>query len=188
MTLSIHPLSPDRLSDYLSFFDNMIFSEHPDWRNCYCYSFHFTEPDEEWEKEKNRLAVSRLIRERKLRGYLVYSEDIPIGWCNVNDRQNFQRLKQHYDIESAPDLRICSVVCFLVHPEYRRQGIARNLLKRIITDYSDKGYDIIEAYPDKDGESCEKNYKGPVNLYKELGFEINSEHAHYFVVRKQLNF
>lgn len=60
-----------------------------------------------------------------------------------------------------PDDKVCSVVCFLIHSDFRRQGIAQKLLEKIIADYSNKDCDYIESYPRK-GESSAANFKGPI--------------------------
>ena len=186
MGIIVKPLTPDLISDYLSFFDNMIFTEHPDWSICYCYSFHFTGPDEQWTKKGNRASVVKLIDEGKMKGYLAYSDNIPIGWCNVNDRNNFERLHKIYDLDESTSEKICSIVCFLISPEFRRKGIAKILLEKVIDDYASKEFDCLEAYPMKGHESCEKNYKGPLSLYEKNNFSIIKEHDTYYVVRKQL--
>ena len=90
MDLIIKPLSPDIIDDYLFLFDNIVFSENPDWSKCYCYSYHFTGAKEELIKEKNRSSVIELIKEDKMRGYLAYDKNKPIGWCNANNKNNYQ--------------------------------------------------------------------------------------------------
>ncbi len=187
MDITVRKLSPELLDDYLFFFDNMVFTENPDWSKCYCYSFHFTGPDEQWNKKENRSAVIKLIKEGKLRGYLAYSNNTPIGWCNVNDRNNYQALRTIYNLDDNSDEKICSIVCFLISPDFRRKGIARILLEKIIEDYTDKEYDYFEAYPVKSESSCEKNYKGPLSLYEKNNFKIIKEYDSYYVVRKNSN-
>lgn len=186
MEFTIKRLCPELLEDYLFFFDNIVFSEHPDWSKCYCYSFHFTGRDEEWNREDNRAAVSKLIRKNKMRGYLVYSNSTPIGWCNVNNRQNYQRLMSIYKLDDNSKEKIASIVCFLIHPNFRRKGIAKLLLEEIVQDYTMAEYDYLEAYPGKDKLSCEKNYKGHLSLYENNNFEIVNERAAYYIVRKKL--
>jgi ribosomal protein S18 acetylase RimI-like enzyme len=186
MDISIIPLSADLLNDYLFFFDNMVFSENPDWSICYCFSYHFIGPKEEWEKEKNRSSAIKFIKENKMTGYLAYSDNKPIGWCNVNDRLNYQRLLKYYDLVDNPDDKVCSIVCFVISPESRRKGIAQKILERICIDYSLKDYDYIEAYPGKGKLSCEKHYKGPLSLYEKFDFKIEKELNDYYVVRKKL--
>ena len=128
---SIEPLSRDTLNDFLCFFDNMTFQEHPNWSVCYCYSFHFIGTAEEWNnKEKNRSAVIDLINKGEMKGYLGYSGSTPIGWCNANDKSAFKRLKLYDGIWNIGQTATVSVVCFLTAPEYRGRGVAKRLLTR----------------------------------------------------------
>lgn len=187
MNLEIKPLSQALLQDYLHFFDHMTFTENPHWSKCYCYSFHFTGPDERWNKKENRNAVIRMISDGSLKGYLAYSNSEPVGWCNANDRKNYQGLEKQYHLDSATVEKICSIVCFLISPNFRNHGIARQLLDRVITDYTMGDYAYCEAYPAKNTGSCEKNYKGPMRLYEQRGFQMVEEHDHFTVVRKSLD-
>ena len=187
MAISIKPLSPNLISDYLFFFDNIVFDENPDWSNCYCYSFHFTGTTGQWNKEQNRASVIKRIGAGTMKGYLAYSAGIPVGWCNANDRANYQALDRIYHLDDPSRLKICSVVCFLIHPDFRKRGIAGKLLEKIIGDYTSNHYDYIEAYPAKDEFSCERNYKGPFRLYTKYGFEVTRTDDHHYVVRKRLN-
>lgn len=186
MEINIKQLSPELLDDYLYFFDNITFEEHPDWSNCYCYESHFVGTSEEWRKEKNRAAVIKLISEGRMRGYLAYSDHLPVGWCNVNNRLNYERLLKYYDFVDQKEKKICSVVCFLIHPDFRRKGIAQKLLEQICADYTGLNYDFIEAYPRKGDLSTEAHYKGPIEMYEHLDFGVVKEYLDYFVVRKNL--
>ncbi|WP_366521734.1 GNAT family N-acetyltransferase [uncultured Proteiniphilum sp.] len=119
-------------------------------------------------------------------GYLTYYEDKPVGWCNANNRLNYQRLLKYYDLIDNPHDKVCSIVCFLIHPDYRREGIAKKILERICKDYSMQDYDYIEAYPGKGDLSCEGHYRGPLELYGKYDFKIKKEYDDYYVVRKEL--
>lgn len=186
MPIHIKPLTRELKGDYLFFFDNIVFEENPDRYKCYCYDYHFLGDVESCTREQSRAAVKDLITEHKLTGYLAYDNDKPIGWANANNRMNYQRLLRDYDHVDNPDDKVCSIVCFLIHPEYRRQGVAHLLLDKIITDNSEKGYDYFEAYPRKNEFSCEGNFKGPLELYKRFDFQTQKEHDNYFVMRKYM--
>jgi ribosomal protein S18 acetylase RimI-like enzyme len=186
MHISIKPLSVDLLNDFLFFFDNIVFTENPDWSKCYCYSFHFIGTDDQWNKEDNRSSVIQLITENKMHGYLAYFDNNPVGWCNVNNRLNYERLLKYYDIVDNPSDKVCSIVCFVISPDLRRKGIAQKILEQIIIDYTSLDYDYLEAYPGKGNLSCEKHYKGPLDLYEKYNFKIIKEYPEYYVVRKYL--
>ena len=186
MNISIKPLSPDLADDFLFFFDTIVFTENPDWSVCYCYSFHFTGTAEQWNKEQNRSSAINFINEGKMTGYLAYSDGKPVGWCNANNRLNYQRLLKYYDLTDGSKDKVCSIVCFLISPDYRRKGIAQKMLEQITYDYTARGYDYLEAYPGKGDLSCEGHYKGPLDLYMKFDFKKVKEHADYYVVRKKL--
>lgn len=186
MNINIKPLTKDLKDDYLFFFDHILFDENPDRAKCYCYDYHFLGDVETCTREESRAAVSNLINESKLTGYLVFDQDKPIGWCNANNRSNYQRLLRDYDYVDNANDKVCSIVCFLIHPDYRRQGIAQKILERVVVDYSNTDYDYLEAYPKKEAASCEGNFKGPLSLYKRFDFQINKEYDTYYVMRRKL--
>ena len=186
MDFEIKPLTKDLKEDYLFFFDTIAFEDNPDRSQCYCYDYHFTGDVETCTREDSRSAVIDLIDEKGLTGYLVFDKDKPVGWCNSNNRNNYQRLLKDYDYIDNPKDKVCSIVCFLIHPDYRRKGIAQKILEKIIEDYSSLDYDYFEAYPKKAESSCEGNFKGPLELYLKFGFEVHREYSDYYSVRKKI--
>jgi ribosomal protein S18 acetylase RimI-like enzyme len=186
MDIEIKPLTPELLDDYLYFFDHMAFTENPDWSVCYCFSYHFIGTKEQWNKDENRSLVIHFVHENKMTGYLAYAGDKPVGWCNANNRSNYQRLIKYHNLIGNPDDKVCSIVCFLIHPDFRRQGIAQKILDRVCQDYSNLGYNYVEAYPGKGNLSCEGNFRGPIQLYEKYDFKIKKEFDDYFVMRKEL--
>jgi ribosomal protein S18 acetylase RimI-like enzyme len=186
MDITIKPLTPDLLKDYLYFFDHTTFCENPDWSICYCFSYHFTGTKEQWNKDENRSSVIKYINERRMSGYLAFSGEKPVGWCNANNRLNYERLVKNFDLIDNPEDKVCSIVCFLVNADSRRQGIAQGILEKICQDCSDQGFDYIEAYPGKGKLSSEGHFKGPLELYEKFGFKIIKELNDFFVVRKNL--
>lgn len=186
MNLDIRPLTKDGIDDYLFFFDNFVFQENPDRSRCYCCDYHFLGDIETCTREVSRPFVINLIEENKFAGYLAFENDRPIGWCNANNRSNYQRLLRDIDLVDDPDDEVFSIVCFLIDPEHRRQGIAQQFVQRIIADHSNKSYDHVEAYPRKGELSSEGNFNGPLELYRRLDFMIHKEHDGYYVMRKRL--
>lgn len=186
MEMQIRPLSAGLIADYLRLFDNMVFKDHPHWADCYCYSFHFTGSSSEWKRDSNRASVIDRIRNNSMQGYLAFHDKEPVGWCNANNSLKYELLVKNGQLLDPENDKACSIVCFLIHPEYRGKGIARKLLQRVIEDYTSKHYDYLEAYPGKTASSCEEQYKGPMNLYDDLGFVREQEKEDHFVVRKYL--
>jgi GNAT superfamily N-acetyltransferase len=179
----IRPLSPELLGDYLSYFESIRFREHPNWANCYCYSYHFTGPAEQWNRENNITCVKNLVQQGNMKGYLAYWGDRPVGWCNANNRLNYQRLVKLHRLRDPGHESICSVVCFVIHQDYRRMGVATRLLQRVISDYGTQGYEFLEAYPRKGERSDEEHYTGPLALYLANGFSVVEEYNDHYLVR-----
>jgi ribosomal protein S18 acetylase RimI-like enzyme len=127
-----------------------------------------------------------MIEKNTMKGYLAYDKGLPVGWCNANNRLNYQLLTQSFDLVDPGHAKICSIVCFLIHPDYRRMGIVKHLLDRIIKDYKAMGYAYIEAYPGTGNLSAEKLYRGPLHLYERLGFARIKESQEHVVVRLRL--
>lgn len=185
MTIDIRPLTPDLQDAYLFLFDHIVHKENPDWSKCYCNDYHFLGDVESCTRENSRNLIIDRIQRHELQGYLVFEGDKPIGWCNVNNRENYQRLLRDYDLIDNPEDTACSIVCFLIHPDHRRKGISQKLLERIISDASDSGYDYIESYPKK-GDPSASHFNGPLALYHRNGFTIWREYDTYSVLRKTL--
>jgi len=187
MGLNIKPVNGENAGDFLKFFDGMIFEDHPDWKKCYCYSYHFTGSAEEWNiPGRNRECAETLIKQEHMKGYLAYNGTVPVGWVNANDRNNYERLKALWDIWDIPSGKICSVVCFVIRPDFRNQGIATTLLKRVCKDYGKMNYDYIEAYPETGEKKFSDHFMGPQSMYQRQGFETVKKIDGHNVMRKKL--
>ena len=71
MELIVKKLTPDILEDFLNFFDNIAFTDNPDWAGCYCHHYHFPGTMEQWREttnEQNRNATIQLIIDKKMTG------------------------------------------------------------------------------------------------------------------------
>lgn len=183
--MELRALTPDLAGDFFTFFDHRAFADNPYWKGCYCTFFHRPEQVSE-EARKHRLSRREqariMIQDGLLQGYLAYDDEgCVIGWCNANRKTAFVRLGAVSPVEEG----VLSVVCFVIDPAHRRQGIARALLERAIQDAGDQGFQWIEAYPSVRARSESGHYHGPLGLYISLGFEKILGRKH--VVRKALD-
>lgn len=185
MVLEIQPVSAENLNDWLSFFDTEAFCDNPEWSGCYC-GFYFEADDPTWfatTKEQNRETAIAHIGSGRMTGYLAFQEGKPVGWVHAGDRLAFPRLcaasgfveagtrRDPSDHGSAPIGRGKAVVCFMIHPQHRGQGIASALLDRVVADAPGEGYDYVEAYPFRHATSCATHYHGPSPMYEKAGFQ-----------------
>ena len=187
MDLIIKTLKPELLDDFLLYFDEKAFVDNPDWALCYCQFYHFAGLRKEWPKrtkEQNRESSIELINSGKMKGFLAYINNNPVGWCNVNSKENYSFIPFEENLNNQ--VKIASIVCFLIDPSYRKIGIARKLLQKACQYYKDKKYDFIESYPVKGGKSDAHNYHGPPNLYLSEGFSVYKELSRIYVMRKNL--
>ena len=187
MDVIIKPLKPDLIDDFLYFFDEVGFVDNPDWAGCYCHFFHFPGSRKKWSKrtgKQNRESSKALIDSGKMKGFLAYSNGKPIGWCNANLKENYSYLPFEEQLDNQS--KIAAVVCFLIAPSFRKQGLSRQLLKTVCEFYKDKNYDFIESYPIREDKSDAHNYHGPYNLYLSEGFSVYKELERIYVMRKKL--
>lgn len=205
MNIEIRKLTPDLLEDYLHFFETDAHADNPDEDRCYCVCWcsanHRKETDFSSPEKRRELAI-QYVNNGMIQGYLVYSDEKVVGWCNANTRSDclnctsWLRFKNSVNItESAPDIKVKSVYCFTIAPDMKRKGIATQLLERVCQDASDDGFDFVEAYPDKQFVDVFSAFQGPLELYKRSGFiisqEVNDKYKgiydnNYYVVRKYL--
>jgi len=195
--LEIKKLTVDLLDDWLNYFDNDAFSAEDDWPGCYCMHFHWNaglDSRNDWDasldqiysktgKADNRGRAIRLIKNGTMQGYLAYQDEKVVGWCNANDKHNYDTVLNSF-FDNADNVRkVKSVVCFTVSSSVRRKGIATKLLDKVCADAAEEGYDIVEAYP-----YChEHGFHGSVAMFEKLGFEKSGQKRDdCFIVRKKL--
>src|SRR5262249_29247176 len=144
--LDIRPLEPARRDDYLELFEQRAFTDNPGWATCYCHFPHADHAAVEWSKRsgaENRAAVCARIADGRMRGWLAYGDGDAIGWCNAGPYREVAGL---FD-EPEPDAeRIAAIVCFVVAPGHRGQGVARALLAAACDGLAARGFEWALAW------------------------------------------
>jgi len=159
----IKELRIEFINDWYDFFENRAFTDHDEWKGCYCTALYYPKPEEYCSTSNRRKDYAKwLIETKRMRGYMAYENGKVIGWVNANSKEQYPRLK---DIDDGTE-KILSIVCFLVDKEHRGQGIAQKMLDRIVKDAKGNGYLIIEAYPKKGAKSEYGKWNGPFEMYK----------------------
>ena len=170
--LDIRPLVPARRDDYLEFFEQRAFTDNPQWDSCYCHFPHADHAAKEWSQrsgEENRAAVCARIADGRMSGWLAYVDGRTVGWCNAGPCSAVAGLFD--ELEPLAD-RIGAIVCFVVAPEHRGQGVARALLAAACDGLAARGFEWAQGYPLKDADaSAAESHFGPLALYREAGFE-----------------
>lgn len=187
MSIEIKKLVPELCEDFLYYFDNVAFSDHPDWSYCYCLEGHLTEKedDELSERADRREKAREMICAGTLNGYLLYDGEEVVGWCNCGDKMNYKRICNENLTDDIKRGEIKIIYCITVAPEYRGQGLSHMIVERFCEDAADEGYLFAEAFPFTD-RAFEYQYRGPIKLYEAHGFKMYAEKDWYIVMRKDL--
>src|SRR5205807_8314763 len=74
--LIVKELTPSLRDDFLHFFDNIAFADNPDWSDCYCSAYHFTNNK---GKAESRREASSLVEEDRMHGFLAYEGGNRVG-------------------------------------------------------------------------------------------------------------
>jgi len=170
--LKIHPLSPARRADFMRFFDGEAFSDNPKWSSCYCQCFYEDHSKTHWAGRtavENRVCAGERIAGNRMQGLLAYRDGKVVGWCNAAPR----RLLHSLDPEPIehPE-QVGTILCFLVLPSARGQGIATALLSAACRHLKAQGLLLAEANPRPSAEGTAANHFGPLAMYLAAGFEM----------------
>jgi len=171
--LEIHALTPERMPDFLRFFDEDAFSDNPKWASCYCQCFYEDHRVVVWKdrthRENRRIACERGAK-GTMRGHLAYLDGIVAGWCNAVPRPLLHALDEEGPIPDA-DV-VGSIACFVVNPAARGRGLARALLEAACEGFRRDGLRVAEAYPRQPSDDPAANHFGPLQLYLSSGFVV----------------
>lgn len=181
--LVIRRVSPDQHDPVMRYFDLVAYADNPAWSDCYCME-RLVEDRESRTKEQNRADRSRLLRSAQANGLVAYRLGRVVGWCHASPKSELL----HVSGERAAD--VGAIVCFVVAPDSRRQGVATELLDAALEHLRSRGMRAVEAYPWGGPPDRERwpqiNYRGPLSMYEKAGFEIVTPSDEYCVVRRSL--
>ena len=183
--VTVHPVTDDRVGDWLRLFDHDAFSGNPDWASCYCLEPHIPAtpelPERPWRK--TRETVAERLRCGSTFGYLAYVDARPAGWVNASFRSDYG-LFHLVDRDGPEPSSVIGVSCFVIAPPFRRHGIAGALLDRVIADASARRASWIEGYPHNTPENSDAgHFRGPRSMFDARGFEPIKVREHDTVVR-----
>ncbi|MGE5677909.1 MAG: GNAT family N-acetyltransferase [Pseudomonadota bacterium] len=174
MSSVIKRLSPELADTFVDYLSSLDFNHAPHWATCFCRFYHTDCSGEQWQSrtgDENRAEAVLQIKAGTMKGYLAFDGEKCIGWCNANDLLQYKRFGNDFDYITKGHKTGC-VICYVIHPDYRRQGVARLLLRQAVEDFKAQGFDAVLALPVENAGEPEKLYRGTLNMYKELGFEL----------------
>jgi ribosomal protein S18 acetylase RimI-like enzyme len=187
--IEVRDVTPERIAEYQSFFDDYAFRDYPAWQSCYCMETHRTQSDEEWAGRTaadNRRDMTGMIDRGEVTGLLAYVDGKPVGWCNYGQTTRLAGVVHRFGLKAAEHEGVGSVACFVIAAPYRGHGIASRLLDVAVDRLRKRGLRAVEAYPSRDDDSAQGNYRGPLSMYLRAGFEVFRETERHIFVRKLL--
>jgi GNAT superfamily N-acetyltransferase len=153
-------------------FYDVVGVKKPDGRGCWCMSYRDTGVSDRGAYMKNE------CEREPGPGVLAYVNGEPAGWCSIAPRSTYRRLMNSRTIPFVDDEDAWSVVCFVVKPAYRRQGLLHTLLDGAVHHAREHGAAVVEGYPiETSGESAQgrtdviSGYVGSTVLFERAGFE-----------------
>jgi GNAT superfamily N-acetyltransferase len=176
VVLDIKPLTPDRLADLASLFEQ---GGDPKW--CWCAyfrirGFDFSSGGKARHRQVMETAVEETANEGRAPGLVAYEDDEAVGWLSVGPREDYERLAYSTVLKPIDDKPVWSLVCFVVGRRSRGRGIARNLLRAGIDYAREHGATMLEAYPVDvpDGEHIPSGsvYRGTLTMFERAGFKV----------------
>lgn len=185
-SIVVHPVTVERIDDWLQLFDHDGFTDNADWASCYCIAPHGGLDEEEPLWTVARAVMIERLTNRTTEGYLAYVDGKTAGWVNASKRSDTGKYADVDPEGPSPDV-VVSVSCFVIAPPYRRHRVAESLLEFVVADAANRGADWVEAYPKPEViEGDAENFKGTMAMYTTRGFEAIETQERYTVMRKQL--
>lgn len=179
----VRTISPDQHDAVMHYFDMVAYADNPNWSRCYCCE-RLVEDYPSRTKEQNRAFRSQLILSAKANGLVAYRLGRVVGWCHAAPKNEL------LNVEGERDPKVGAIVCFVVAPDQRRQGVATALLEAALDHLRKRGMTTVEAYPFL-GEIdpsrwTQINYVGPLSMYVKAGFAVTEREDDHAVVQRAL--
>jgi ribosomal protein S18 acetylase RimI-like enzyme len=172
VALRFEALSVSNLHEFLEYFDHVAFSEtNQQWDGCYCQFYLNTQErnaeikaDPATRAANNRSDACTRIESGNMQGYLAFKDTEMVGWLLAGESLLFP------DIPEA-DETLARMLCFVIHPQHRGEGVATAMLAHAVDDLRIRGFAAIEAAPYANVANFEGNYRGTVSMFEKAGFE-----------------
>lgn len=141
---------------------------------CWCLAMRVSSGDPRIADPRDRPKVLKELCAADIPpGVLAYVDGEVAGWCSVSPRSSYHRLAKSRVIPHVDDQPVWSVVCFLIRAQYRRQGLAGELLEGAVDFARVRGATVVEGYPaDTQGDRIDVSsaYVGSLTLFERHGF------------------
>jgi ribosomal protein S18 acetylase RimI-like enzyme len=180
MKHSVLPLTPERWADLEAIFNAKGCSVA---RGCWCMYYRRSGsrgplPRGTTHAQANRDELKALVDRGEPPGLIAYRGTVPVGWVSIGPREQYAKLQRSPVMKAVDNQPVWSIICFVVRPEYRGQGVAHALLRGAIAYAGKHGAKLLEAYPvDKPAPSSNDSmWFGAKSMYDSAGFKEVARH------------
>ncbi|MCW5632203.1 MAG: GNAT family N-acetyltransferase [Rubrivivax sp.] len=146
-------------------------------RGCWCMFYRLggklTLPPGQTRAQHHRASLRALAEAGKPPpGLIAYRGKEPVGWVSLGPREQFARLAKSPVMKPVDEQPVWSIVCFVVPPAHRHQGVAHALLQGAIAFAARRRARLLEAYPvDKAARGHDDwMWFGAKSMYDRAGF------------------
>ena len=174
--LDIRPLTPERLPDLASLFEQ---GGDPKW--CWCAyfrirGFDFSKGGKERHRAAMEAATYAAADDDRAPGLVAYDGDKAVGWISIGPREDYERLAYSTVLKPLDDKPVWSIVCFVVGKKARGRGVATRLLDAGVDYARGHGARLLEAYPVDVAEgqriASADAYRGTLTMFERAGFKV----------------
>jgi GNAT superfamily N-acetyltransferase len=164
--------------------------------SCFCRYWHFTGNKNEWldrcahrpEENAAELAAAVTSGAPGGRGLVALIDGACVGWLKLTPRAAVPKLRSlpvYRSLDLGPEDTTYAIGCMLVHPSFRRRGVARALVEAAPAAARAWGALAVEAYPRRSPHplSDEEAWQGPEKLFADAGFIAVHDDGPYPVLR-----
>ena len=200
--LSVRPLGPEGLAEFLRFFDGEACADNAWWAGCYCNFYEsLTQPADNPDpatsafvafRDRNRSEKAARIRAGLAHGFLASRDGKVVGWLNAQRSDAYASPRQFEPAFAEIPEGTGLLMCFVVAPGARRQRVASALLQAAVESFRAAGLRHAQGFARRpvvagEGETFStSNYHGTMSMYLENGFADVGSLGAYAVMRRSL--
>jgi GNAT superfamily N-acetyltransferase len=168
-TIEVRPATADRWDDL-----QQVFGPSGAYYGCWCMFFRHRRKDFQNKKAaENKRDMKKLVESGTEPGLIAYVDGLPAAWVSLDKRENLPLLVYSTKNRPIDDKPVWSIVCFVVHKDFRRRGLMAKLIDGAVKYIRKRGGTIAEAYPIQPNSPLKNDagYTGIASAFLAAGFK-----------------
>jgi GNAT superfamily N-acetyltransferase len=170
MPFETHPITPDRVDDFVA-----VVNPNRRKTHCYCLSHRLVAKEiEELGHGSREEAFRRLCERPNPPGVIGYSDGEPVGWCSIGPFAENTRLSRSRLIRPLDELPVWSIICVVIRGGHRKHGYTTPLIEGAVDYAASRGAPAVESYPvDAAAGRIDTTmaFVGTTAMFEKAGFE-----------------